>query len=576
MNRIDLLSAKDLFVRAIMFRKRFAGRQSNVLAAAFVLTILTLAAIFMADSSKAGSGPVPVIVNAPVATVSPAAVFYLPVTVTDLTGLNVLSYQFDLRFDPSVVQLQPTTLDASGTLSSGMFIIWNEPTPGRLLGSAYRATPLSGSGTLIKIGFTAVGPIGSVSPLHWESFFFNETIPDDLSIDGSITIDVTPEIQFSASSYIDDEPQSATIRVERTGSSSGVSSVDLTMADGTAVGGAACTSGVDYINTPVTPLNFGIGETVKTVSIPLCGDVLTDPFETVNLGLTNIVGADAGSPTSAVLTINDTANQYRSTTPIEMVSGMSATPYPSTITVSGGPTSIGSMRVSLYDVSHVFPDHIDVLLVSPNGAKYLLMGDTGGPTSIPDPPTVTLTFSDVASQTLPDSASLFTDAFKPTSCETPIADFPAPAPTGSYVEPGCLLSRPVTQSMFGAFGLINSNGNWNLYVRDDAGTLTMVTNGFIAGGWGLEFLPPTSAGVEVSGRVLTSDGRGIRNAVVTMTGADGTKRTAVSSSFGYYRFEGVQAGETVIVSASSRSYRFKPRAVQVFDPITDLDLVGIE
>lgn len=348
------------------------------------------------------------------------------------------------------------------------------------------------------------------------------------------------------------------------------------MADGNAVGGAAFTSGVDYINTPVTSPSFGIGETVKNLSVPLCGDVLTDLFETVNLGLTNIVGADAGTPTSVVLTINDTVNQCRSTTPIEMVSGMPATPYPSTTTVSGGPTSIGLMKGTLYDVSHVIPDNIDVLLVGPNGAKNVLMGDTGGPISILDPPTVTLKFSDVVSQVLPDSATLFTDAFKPTTCESSVSDFPAPAPTGTYIEPGCLLSRPVTQSMFGAFGLTNSNGNWNLYVRDDAGTLTMVTNGFVAGGWGLEFLPPTSAGVEVSGRVLTSDGRGIRNAVVTMTGADGTKLTAVSSPLGYYRFEGVQAGETVIVSASSRSYRFKPRAVQVFDPITDLDLIGME
>lgn len=235
------------------------------------------------------------------------------------------------------------------------------------------------------------------------------------------------------------------------------------------------------------------------------------------------------------------------------------------------------MRVSLYDLSHVFPDNIDVLLVGPTGAKYVLMADTGGPIGITDPPTVTLTFSDVASQTLPDSATLFTDAFKPTTCETPVLSFASPAPAAPYVEPGCVLARPVEQSMFGAFGLTNPNGTWQLFVRDDAGLPVMTTvNGTIAGGWGLEFLPPTSAGVEISGRVMTSDGRGIRNAVVTITGADGTKRTAVSSTFGYYRFDGIQAGETVIVSASSRSYRFKPRAVQVFDPITDLDLIGME
>lgn len=135
----------------IKLSAKFHGdRRANVWAAAFVLSLLMIAALFVAGGSEASSGPVPVIVNAPVATVSPAEVFYLPVTVTDLTEQGVLSCQFDLRFDPSVVQLQPTTLDASGTLSSGMFVIWNEPTAGRLPVSAYRATPLSGSGALIK------------------------------------------------------------------------------------------------------------------------------------------------------------------------------------------------------------------------------------------------------------------------------------------------------------------------------------------------------------------------------------------------------------------------------------------
>lgn len=110
----------------IKLSAKFHGdRRANVLAAAIVLSLLMIAALFVAGGSEASSGPVPDIVNAPVATVSPAAVFYLPVTGTDLTELGALSCQFDLRFDPSVVQLQPTTLDASGTLSSGMFVIRN-------------------------------------------------------------------------------------------------------------------------------------------------------------------------------------------------------------------------------------------------------------------------------------------------------------------------------------------------------------------------------------------------------------------------------------------------------------------
>src|SRR5215213_5683200 len=50
---------------------------------------------------------------------------------------------------------------------------------------------------------------------------------------------------------------------------------------------------------------------------------------------------------------------------------------------------------------------------------------------------------------------------------------------------------------------------------------------------------PTAALVKVSGRILTADGRGIRNVSVTMTGASGEIRMAFSSSFGYFTFENV-------------------------------------
>ncbi|MBK6725536.1 MAG: DUF4394 domain-containing protein [Acidobacteria bacterium] len=87
---------------------------------------------------------------------------------------------------------------------------------------------------------------------------------------------------------------------------------------------------------------------------------------------------------------------------------------------------------------------------------------------------------------------------------------------------------------------------------------------------------PTSAGVEVSGRVLTPDGRGLRNTVVSMVDSQGTHRTATTSSFGYYSFSEVEVGEAYVMSVDSRRYRFAPRLVQVFDNLTDVDFFGQE
>lgn len=86
----------------------------------------------------------------------------------------------------------------------------------------------------------------------------------------------------------------------------------------------------------------------------------------------------------------------------------------------------------------------------------------------------------------------------------------------------------------------------------------------------------TAAGVEVSGRVLTPDGRGLRNATVSMTDGSGTVRTATTSTFGYYRFDDVTVGESYVMSVASRRYRFNPRAVQILDNLTDVDFIGQE
>lgn len=84
----------------------------------------------------------------------------------------------------------------------------------------------------------------------------------------------------------------------------------------------------------------------------------------------------------------------------------------------------------------------------------------------------------------------------------------------------------------------------------------------------------TAAGVEVSGRVVTPDGRGIRNARVILTDPAGNQRIATTSSFGIYRFTDVETGSTYIFSVASKQYRFTPRVVQVVDSLADFDFVG--
>ena len=140
-------------------------------------------------------------------------------------------------------------------------------------------------------------------------------------------------------------------------------------------------------------------------------------------------------------------------------------PYPSTITVSGVAGMVTKVTVTLSNLTHTYPDDIDVLLVGPTGQRLLLMSDTGGASDVNN---VTLTFDDTAAVSLPDSGQIISGTFKPTDFEVD-AIFTNPAPAGPY---GTTLS---------AFNGLNPNGTWSLYVVDDAGADT----GGINGGWRL-------------------------------------------------------------------------------------------
>ena len=127
----------------------------------------------------------------------------VPVTVGSLTGQNVVSFDFVLNFNSSVMTLQNPSFDTFGTLSSGMTITPNTSTPGRLTLSAFGTAPLSGSGTLINIRFNVTGSTGSVSDLTWTSFRFNEGNPCSSTSNGRLTVgggEISGSVTFCASS----------------------------------------------------------------------------------------------------------------------------------------------------------------------------------------------------------------------------------------------------------------------------------------------------------------------------------------------------------------------------------------
>ncbi len=85
---------------------------------------------------------------------------------------------------------------------------------------------------------------------------------------------------------------------------------------------------------------------------------------------------------------------------------------------------------------------------------------------------------------------------------------------------------------------------------------------------------PSAASVSISGRVISSDGSGISNAVVMMTDQNGIVRTAKSSSFGYYRFEDVEVGQTFTFNITHRRYQFSPIVASVNNELFEFNFAS--
>lgn len=167
-----------------------------------------------------------------------------------------------------------------------------------------------------------------------------------------------------------------------------------------------------------------------------------------------------------VTTCTETTTTFSNPASITIPDSGTATPYPSNISVAGLTGTIIKVTVQLNNLSHTFPDDIDILLVGPTTSQNaIIMSEVG---SSGDAVNVTLLLDDDAPTPLPDGSPLVSGTFQPANYGG--ADsFPAPAPV------------PAGGSALSIFNGINPNGTWSLYIVDDAGADV----GSLAGGWTL-------------------------------------------------------------------------------------------
>ncbi len=207
------------------------------------------------------------------------------------------------------------------------------------------------------------------------------------------------------------------------------------------------------------------GTTQSLTITPAAGQIGTS---TITITASNGVNS---TNTSFLLTVNPPGNGtdvFANPSNIVISSASVATPYPSTINVTGESGTITNLSVTLHGMSHSYPANVNALLVAPDGQTVVLMSDTVGNFPMTN---ITFSLSDQAYYPLPVDSPMADGTFQPTDTDA------APDHTN-----------------LGVFDGLSPNGTWSLYIFDDG----IDHGGQISGGWSLAITtvsPPTIGGL---------------------------------------------------------------------------------
>ena len=137
----------------------------------------------------------------------------------------------------------------------------------------------------------------------------------------------------------------------------------------------------------------------------------------------------------------------------------------------------------------------------------------------------------------------------------------------------------ITQSVIANGGGNSSGGNFGVTgttAQTNVGENPSGGNFNLRGGFWQTFFAPTAAMVSVSGKVAKANGGGISNVRVLMTNQTGETQSAVSNTFGNFRFETVAAGEIYVFTVQSKRYQFSvpSQVLSVNENVSDLIFIA--
>ena len=120
-------------------------------------------------------------------------------------------------------------------------------------------------------------------------------------------------------------------------------------------------------------------------------------------------------------------------------------------------------------------------------------------------------------------------------------------------------------------GTISNEGITSINTSTNIATLNGVTT---FSDWSLGLLIPLAATATISGQVTTADGQAIARTRISITDSNGETKFALTSSFGYYRFDEIRVGETYIIQPQNKRYQFAPQIITLNEDLEKLNFTA--
>lgn len=502
----------------------------------------------------------------------------VPINVDDVTGNGLLSYDFTLTYNPAVVT--PLFVDQSSTLSSGMVITLNNPSPGTLIISGFQSNPLSGSGTMLKVVFSAIGGVGTSSSMNFTAFRFNEGTSCLSTSNGLVTI-----VSGAISGVVTYANALTTTPVPNTVLSA-TGSVNVST-NSAFITGAYSLSGLGSGPYTVTPSKSG---DVNGITGFDAARIAQHVVLLITLNSTQLAAADVSG--SNTVTSFDAALIARY---VALLPGYGVTGDWKFLPVSRGYANANT-NISGENYSGILMGEVSGNWVAPTSFAFGAKQDepkAGKPTVITAGEVIASSGSDF---TLPISVAntkgkgIVAYQFDVAYDHNSLRAQPVPVELAGTVSselsvtansetPGLLRvvvfgAMPINGDgvmlnlKFTAIGKIGSVSTLTLQnlMLNEGQPWSIATDGRV------EISPPTKNDASVVGRLMSADGQGVANTIIKLTNAQGESHTTLTNEFGDYRFGGVQIGQSYTLSVESRRFIFTTQTISVEYEMVNVNL----